>query len=62
MNFGPEVFSLWLIGSVALGQWLWCEGATETPSSIPSVKDEGPVTTFKSTTPPRPNHLARLYS
>lgn len=51
MKFGSEVFSLWLIGSVALGRWLWCEDAAEAPSPIASVKDEGPAIPFKSTVP-----------
>lgn len=51
MNFGSEVFSLCLIGSVALGRWLWCSGTAEALSPIASVKDEGPAVPFKSTAP-----------
>lgn len=43
MNFGPEVLSLWLIVSVALGQWLWCDSKAEAPSPRPSVKNECPA-------------------
>lgn len=53
MNSGSEVFSLWLIGSVALGQWLWRDNAAEaqSQSAMAIVKAEGPAIPFKSTAP-----------